>query len=39
MLHISKQEKEFRRMSYIQKEVPGRNKMLHLIYQRFRYDE
>ena len=39
MLHISKQEKEFRRMSYIQKEVPGRNKMLHLIYQRFRFEE
>jgi len=39
MLHISRQEKEFRRMSYIQKEIPGRNRMLHLIYQRFRLDE
>lgn len=39
MLHISRQEKEFRRMSYIQKEIPGRNRMLHLIHQRFRLDE
>lgn len=35
MLHISKQDKEFKHVSYVQKEIPGKNK--HLVTTHFRF--